>query len=129
MAQKTDGNMDDVRRVVHNIKEGMPWHNAKVYNAFLAVEDSWYERNKALLYQWADTGIPTQQDNISLTDQKPDPFQILSTPDGKVWAVYKEKDGFRRVEIEASAPLAQAAAPVPTAVEEPAKSEKPRVKS
>ena len=113
MPQKTDGNNDDVVRVVRNLKNGMPWHLAKGHEAFMAIEDTWYERNKSLLEEWSRTGIPLPKDSISGVGARPLPIETLATPDGKVWAIYKDSMGrLTREEIQLSAP----SAPVPVAV-------------
>ena len=119
MAQKTDGNWDDVKRVVKNLHNGLRWEQAKGADAFMAVEDDWYERNKAKFFEWSEKGIPQQTDSISLINRAPEPVNILSTPDGKVWAIFKDNAGkFYREEISADRKLAEAATPMPAVVDE-----------
>ena len=108
MGQKTEGNMDDVHRVIANLKDGMVWDRACREGEFMPVDKSWYEKNKALLYEWLEHGVPPPP-GLADASVKPAPVNTVSTPDGKVWAIYRDaKGGFYREEVTIGAP-----APVP----------------
>jgi len=90
--QKTEGNMDDVQRVIKNLNDGMVWDTAKHHESFMVVNDDWYEKNKELILKWKDTGIPVPDDMITNRVVKPAPMSVVAE-NGKIWGVYRNTDG------------------------------------
>jgi hypothetical protein len=106
MPQKTEGNMDDAMRVIQNLKDGLAWHIAIRTGEFMPVEVAWYDKNRALFFDWMEKGIPKQPGLIESTAREvKSPINTAVTPDGKVWGIYRdEKGGLYREEIATASP-------------------------
>lgn len=106
--QKTEGNMDDVNRVINNLKEGMNWVLACRTGEFMPVEDAWYDKNRALIETWVNTGVPALPGLVN-ANVRPSPIQTAVTADGKVWAIYRDATGsLYREEVKTAAENAEA---------------------
>lgn len=115
MGQKTEGNMDDAIRVVGNLKNGMVWEIACRTGEFMPVDMPWYDKNRALFHQWVIDGIPPPPGLTEALNVKPSPINTAVTPDGKVWALYRDaKGGIYREEVKQGAEVL----PPPVVVEE-----------
>ena len=90
--QKTEGNWEDVIRIVTNLKNGMPWHIARHEGSFMMVEEAWSEKNKALFMEYVEKGLPIPPDGITNITFKPPPVQVVSH-EGKLYGIFRDVHG------------------------------------